>query len=136
MAIFDSLGKYRNTGLLILRVGLGIMMIVHGFPKLSGGEELWIKVGSNMKLIGLDFFLLGWGLMAALTETLGGLFLILGLFFRPVNLLLLFTMIIASLVHLLDPEQGVKEAAEAIELGIVFFSLLFIGPGKYSLDKK
>ncbi|RZK44024.1 MAG: DoxX family protein [Pedobacter sp.] len=136
MAIFDSLGKYRNTGLLILRVGLGIMMIVHGFPKLSGGEELWIKVGSNMKLIGLDFFPLGWGLMAALTETLGGLFLILGLFFRPVNLLLLFTMIIASLVHLLDPEQGVKEAAEAIELGIVFFSLLFIGPGKYSLDKK
>ncbi|RZJ63310.1 MAG: DoxX family protein, partial [Pedobacter sp.] len=32
MAIFDSLGKYRNTGLLILRVGLGIMMMTHGFP--------------------------------------------------------------------------------------------------------
>ncbi|RZK26274.1 MAG: DoxX family protein, partial [Flavobacterium sp.] len=27
-------------------------------------------------------------------------------------------------------------ASHAIELGIVFFSLIFIGPGKYSVDKK
>ena len=45
-------------------------------------------------------------------------------------------MIIASLVHLLDPKQGINEASHAIELGIVFLSLIFIGPGKYSIDKK
>ncbi|HAE66424.1 MAG TPA: DoxX family protein, partial [Sphingobacterium sp.] len=35
MAIWNSLGKYRDTGLLILRVGLGVMMIMHGLPKLQ-----------------------------------------------------------------------------------------------------
>ena len=136
MAIFESLGKYRNTGLLVLRIGLGIMMMVHGFPKLSGGVETWTKIGGSMQLVGLDFFPVGWGFMAAATEAVGGMFLVLGLFFRPVNILLLFTMIIASLVHLLDPKQGINEASHAIELGIVFLSLIFIGPGKYSIDKK
>ena len=136
MAIFESLSKYRNTGLLLMRIGLGIMMMMHGFPKLSGGVEMWTQIGGSMKMIGIDFFPLGWGFMAAATESIGGLFLLLGLFFRPVNILLLFTMIIASLVHLLDPKQDIMEASHAIELGVVFLGLVFLGPGKYSIDKK
>ncbi|MBC7616524.1 MAG: DoxX family protein [Pedobacter sp.] len=136
MAIFESLSKYRNTGLLIMRIGLGIMMMMHGFPKLSGGLEMWIKIGGSMKVIGIDFFPIGWGFMAAATESIGGLFLLLGLFFRPVNILLLFTMIVASLVHLIDLKQDIMEASHAIELGVVFLGLVFIGPGKYSIDKK
>ena len=136
MAIFESLGKYRNTGLLIIRVGLGVMMMAHGFPKLAGGPDMWTKIGGNMSVVGIDFFPLGWGFMAAATESIGGLFLLLGLFFRPAALLLLFTMIIASLVHLSDPKQGFMDASHAIELGIVFLGLVFIGPGKYSIDKK
>ncbi|RYG18937.1 MAG: DoxX family protein [Chitinophagaceae bacterium] len=136
MAIFESLGKYRNTGLLIIRIGLGVMMMMHGFPKLAGGVETWIKIGGTMKLIGIDFFPLGWGFMAAATESIGGLFLLLGLFFRPVNILLIVTMIMASLVHLSDPKQGIMDASHAIELGVVFLGLLFLGPGKYSIDKK
>lgn len=136
MAIFESLGKYRNAGLLIIRIGLGVMMMMHGFPKLSGGVETWIKIGGTMNLIGIDFFPVAWGFMAAVTETIGGLFLLLGLFFRPVNLLLIFTMIMASLVHLMDPEQSIMDASSAIELGVVFLGLLFLGPGKYSIDKK
>ena len=136
MAIFESLSKYRNTGLLLMRIGLGIMMMMHGFPKLSGGLEMWIKIGGSMKVIGIDFFPIGWGFMAAATESIGGMFLLLGLFFRPVNILLLFTMVMASLVHLLDPKQDIMEASHAIELGFVFLGLVFIGPGKYSIDKK
>lgn len=136
MAIFESLGKYRNTGLLILRVGIGTMMIIHGFPKLAGGTAMWAGVGKSMGLIGINFFPIFWGFMAAATEAVGGLFLILGLLFRPANILLVFTMIIASLVHFATPKQGLNEASHAIELAIVFFSLIFIGPGKYSMDRK
>jgi putative oxidoreductase len=136
MAVFESLGKYRNTGLLIIRVGLGMMMMVHGFPKLSGGTEMWAQIGGSMKTVGVDFFPMGWGFMAAATEAVGGLFLLLGLFFRPAAILLLFTMIIASIVHLSDPKQGIMDASHAIELGVVFLGLVFIGPGKYSIDKK
>ncbi len=135
MAIFDTLGKYRNTGLLILRVGLGAMMMVHGLPKIMGGPEMWTGLGGSIKVIGINFLPTFWGLMAALAEGMGGFLLLLGLFFRPVNMLLAFTMLIAALVHF-GKGEGIMGASHAIEVGIVFFSLIFIGPGKYSVDKK
>lgn len=135
MAIFDNLGKYRNTGLLILRVGLGAMMMFHGLPKIMGGPDKWAALGGSMKVIGIDFVPAFWGFMAAIAEGMGGFLLLLGLFFRPVNMLLAFTMLIAALVHF-GKGEGVMGAAHAMEVGIVFFSLIFIGPGKYSVDKK
>ena len=135
MAIFESLGKYRNTGLLLLRVGLGVMMMTHGLPKIMGGPEGWTGLGGSMKVVGIDFLPTFWGFMAAITEGLGGFLLILGLFFRPVNILLVVNMIIAALVHF-NKGDGLMGAGHAIDLAIVFFSLIFIGPGKYSIDKK
>lgn len=135
MAILDNLGKYRNTGLLLLRIGVGIMFIIHGFPKLAGGPQGWEGLGGSMKVIGIDFLPVFWGFMAAVTETFGGFLLIVGLFYRPACILLVFTMIIAALVHF-GKGDGLQGASHAIELGIVFFSLIFIGPGKYSVDKK
>ena len=135
MAILDNLGKYRNTGLLLLRIGIGIMFIIHGFPKLAGGPQGWEGLGGSMKVIGIDFLPVFWGFMAAVTETFGGFLLIVGLFYRPACILLVFTMIIASLVHFVKGD-GLQGASHAIELAIVFFSLIFIGPGKYSVDKK
>jgi len=135
MAILDNLGKYRNTGLLLLRIGIGILFIIHGFPKLAGGPSGWTGLGGSMKVIGIDFLPIFWGFMAAATETFGGFLLIVGLFFRPACILLVFTMIIASLVHFAKGD-GLQGASHAIEMGIVFFSLIFIGPGKYSVDKK
>jgi len=135
MAIFDSLSKYRNTGLLILRIGLGIMFIIHGFPKIAGGPDGWAGIGGSMKVVGINFLPTFWGFMAAATETFGGFLLIVGLFFRPACILLVITMIIASLVHF-GKGDGLQGASHAVELAIVFFSLIFIGPGKYSADKK
>ncbi len=41
--------KNKDLGLLILRIGVGLsMMIFHGFGKLKGGPELWEKIGGNM----------------------------------------------------------------------------------------
>jgi putative oxidoreductase len=119
----------------MLRIGVGVMFMVHGFPKLAGGLATWEKLGGNMQLIGVDFLPILWGFMDAAAEGIGGLLLILGLFFRPVNMMLVFTMIIAALVHF-NKGEGIGGASHAIELGIVFFSLIFIGPGKYSIDKK
>lgn len=135
MAILDSLGKYRNTGLLILRIGFGILFIVHGFPKLAGGPNGWTALGGSMKVVGIDFLPVFWGFMAAISETFGGFLLIVGLFFRPACLLLVCTLLIATLVHF-SRGDGLKGASHAMEMTIVFFSLILIGPGKYSVDKK
>ena len=37
--IFRFLDKYRDIGLLILRVGIGIMFMIHGLPKLTAGPK-------------------------------------------------------------------------------------------------
>lgn len=134
MALLSSLGKYKNTGLLIIRIGLGIMFIYHGYPKLLGGPEQWAGIGSAMKNIGITFFPVIWGFMAAITETFGGFLLIIGFAFRPACLVLAFTMLIASLNHL-NSGDGLMVASHAIEMGIVFLGLTFLGPGKYSADK-
>ncbi len=135
MAILEVLGRYRNTGLLLLRVGLGVMFITHGFPKLAGGPDGWHKLGGTMQVVGIHFAPTFWGFMAAVAETFGGFLLIVGLFFRPACLLILTTMLIATTMHLTKGD-GLGIASHPIEMAIVFFCLLFIGPGKYSVDKK
>ena len=72
------LGAYRNVGLLIIRVGLGVSFVLHGYPKLAGGPELWGKLGGAMGTLGIDFVPTLWGLVAALTEFGGGILVIFG----------------------------------------------------------
>ncbi len=135
MAIFSNLGKYRDTGLLFLRLGVGILFMLYGYPKLLGGPSMWAGIGSSMKHVGITFAPEFWGLLAALVETFGGFLLILGLAFRPVSFLLAFTMVIAALHHY-KAGDGLSGYSHALEAGIVFLALVLIGPGKYSVDGK
>lgn len=135
MAIFASLGKYRNTGLLIVRLGLGIMFMLHGYPKLIGGPEKWEVIGSSMKYLGITAVPAAWGVIAAITETFGGFLILIGLAFRPVCLILTCTMIVAANMHL-HTSDSYMSASQAIEAGFVFLGLALIGPGRYSVDKK
>jgi putative oxidoreductase len=73
MAYLSKFNNYKNTGLLITRVGLGAMFIFHGYPKLMGGPEGWAGLGASTKFIGITFAPVFWGFTAALVETLGGL---------------------------------------------------------------
>lgn len=135
MALFDGLGNYRNFGLLIMRVGLGVMFIYHGYPMLGGGPKEWYEVGTSARYVGIHFWPTVWGLLCAATETFGGFLLIIGLAFRPVCLLLLITLIVAAAMHF-GKGEGLDGAAHAIEDAVVFAGLLFVGPGRNSIDKK
>jgi putative oxidoreductase len=44
-------------------------------------------------------------------------------------------MFVASMMHL-NQGHGLKEAAHAVELAIVFLGLLFIGPGSIRFSSK
>lgn len=134
MAIFGKLSRYQDFGLLLLRVGVGAMMIWHGFPKLKGGPELWEKIGGAMANYGLHDFPRFWGFMAGFTESVGGLLFILGFLFRPACAFLVFMMITAAMQSY--GSGGMKMASHAIELGIVFLSMFIIGPGRFSIDKR
>ena len=133
--VLTFLNKHRHIGLLILRIGLGLMFVFHGAPKLFGGAEKWGQIGMAMSSLGIGFMPAFWGFMAAISEFFGGICLILGIVFRPACILLTITMLVAAMSHL-GRGEGLSGASHAIEAGIVFLSLILIGAGKYSLDEK
>ena len=122
-------------GLLFLRLGIGLMFtVVHGGPKLFGGPEVWGKIGMAMGHLGIGAVPEVWGFLAAASEFFGGICLMLGLFVRPASVFLAVTMGVAATMHLTQGD-GLKVASHAIELGIVFISLVCIGSGRYGLDR-
>lgn len=110
------------------------MFILHGYPKIMGGAQVWNGLGQAMAVLGITFSPGFWGFMAAFSELVGGIALVLGLFIRPFCALLTITMVVAAGMHLAKGD-GIMGASHAIELAIVFVSLIFLGPGKYSLGE-
>ncbi|MBC5775141.1 DoxX family protein [Pontibacter sp. KCTC 32443] len=134
MALLRSRYKYKDLGLLILRIGIGLMFVIHGWPKLTGGPEKWEQIGKTMEMMGIDFAPVFWGFMAGFAEVVGGFLIMFGFFFRIACALLVITMLVATARHMSEGD-GFGGYSHSLEAAILFFSLLFIGPGKYSLDK-
>jgi putative oxidoreductase len=127
------LGAYKSGGLLLARLGIGLSFVLHGYPKMFGGPEYWERLGAAMGAVGIDFLPTFWGFMAAFAEFGGGILMMLGFYFRPAMLLMATTMGVAMRMHLAKGD-GFNDYSHAMELGIVFLCLLFVGPGKLSID--
>ena len=132
--ILTSLTKYRDLGLLLLRVALGILFVyVHGWPNLAGGHLRWQEIGHDMHYVHINFAPVIWGFIAAFSESIGGALFVIGFLFRPSCILLALTMAVVSIMEF--KMHGLASASHAMELTIIFLSMIFIGPGKYSADK-
>jgi putative oxidoreductase len=126
-----------DLGLLILRIGIGLLFILHGLPKLAGGPEAWEGLAQN----GLPFLPAGtvsivFGLAAAIAEFGGGLLLILGRYHRIACAALAATMAVAFSTKLGDVTGLMDFAYKAgwpLELFIVFVALFFTGPGRHRI---
>ena len=123
-----------DIALLILRVGVGFMFILHGYPKIMGGMEKWAGLGSyGMGSIGIHIFPAFWGFMAAFSEFVGGIMILLGLYIRYFSILLFITMLVAVCSHIAGGD-GIMGASHALESAIVFLCLFFSGAGNYSIS--
>jgi len=130
-----------DVGILILRVGIGLLFIMHGWPKLIGGPEGWAGLGGSMSVLGINFAPAFWGFMAAIAEFFGGILLIIGLFVQPASFFMFFTMFVATIVKMQSDEPlgflgAIKQASHPLALAIVFLALMFIGAGSYALSAK
>jgi putative oxidoreductase len=133
--IWTSLGKFRDLGLLLLRAFFGLYMAFgHGLGKITGGPERWAGLGGTMEIFGLGFAPTFWGFMAAFAEFICALLVVVGFATRPAALLLVLNMSVAATAHITGAIDGGPEMA--LLYGAVFLSLLFVGPGKYSVDEQ
>lgn len=136
----DIFATLSDWGLLILRVALGIIFIVHGWPKLNPNSPMKGPAGVTGFLTQLRFpapALFAWILI--LVETLGGVLLILGPFTRLIALGLAIDMLVAiqlvkrgmAKAPFMDPKGGGWEFEFALLAAAV--ALLFTGPGAIAL---
>ena len=127
----NTLSKYSDEGLLVFRLGFGLVFLFfHGWDKLVGGPEVWANIGGALDHVGIGFAHTFFGFLAAFAESVGGLMIAAGLFYRPFCLLLAGTMLVASLNHIL----GEGSPAHALKNLFVLAGLMPMGPGRYSAD--
>ncbi|WP_212001130.1 DoxX family protein [Chitinophaga sp. HK235] len=118
----------KQIAFLVLRIGLGILFVIFGIQKLQGGTATWEFLGGTLKTIGISKWPAFWGLLATLSELLGGIALITGFFIRPAAVALLGTMIVATLFKVASGAPF-AEVSYPLAMGIVFISFI-IGGGK------
>jgi putative oxidoreductase len=127
------LAKYREAGLLLIRISIGLLFILYTAPALIGGPKAWGHFGTGASHFGLHSHLQVWGFLGALLGCLGGILMIFGLFFR-IGVLLVLVLAIGHAIAVYEG-TGFRAALPSIEMCFVLAGVLFIGPGKYSVDK-
>jgi putative oxidoreductase len=123
----------KDIGYLILRLGLGGLVARHGWPMLTGGTAKWEELGAMASAVGITFWPVVWGFIAAFAEVVGGACVAVGFLFRPACLLLTATMI-GALVFKLQDASSFGYWIEYAELATAFFAMLLMGPGRFSLS--
>ena len=126
LSIKYSAGAFSAT-MLLLRLGIGFLMMSHGYDKLLHFSSIH-NTFINFMGIGSTFSLT----LAIFAEFFCSLFLVLGLFTRLSAIPLIITMCVALFkVH--HGEVFGKGEIDALYLSS-FVVLLFLGPGRVSVD--
>ncbi len=125
--------KYPSIAPLFLRIGLGMVFIVHGYMKLFGGIEGTTGFFSSLSIPLPGFF----AVVVAVVEFFGGLAILLGAFTQIVSILAFINMLFAFiLVHGKNGFQVSNGGFEfVLALGLMALSLIFSGAGTISLDR-
>lgn len=132
-AVGPRSARSSNFGLLLLRVGIGLVFVRLGYNKLNGGEALWAQLGAMMGNLGIHFWPTFWGLCAGIIEFVGGILLVLGLFVRQWVVFMAFVMLVAAIYHAKHGDPWTV-LSYPLAMLFVFLALLFLGSGLYSLD--
>lgn len=125
-----------NTGLLVLRLVLGLLLVGHGSQKLFG-----VFGGPGLAGTGGFFHSLGFrpgkpmAIVAGTSEVGAGALLALGLFTPLASAVVIGTLVVAGSVHW---TKGLWAQNGGYELSLIYITaaaaLAFTGPGGYSLD--
>ena len=134
--VYERLGAFGEP---LIRVAAGLLLMPHGAQKLFGlfGGGGISGTAGFLTQIGIEPALPA-AILLALTEFLGGLFLVLGLLTRPAALAVTVAMAIATFhVHLGNGFFWNNGGYEyPLFLGLVALGFVLRGGGRYSIDAR
>ncbi|HXJ93721.1 MAG TPA: DoxX family protein [Terriglobia bacterium] len=126
MRFLDSL---RPLALLLLRCGLALVFIYHGYPKLFGDTATFVTAFAGLGIPWYFVYIVG------TVETFGGLMLALGVGTRLAAPLLLIDMCAAMWKYNFNEGiYAVREYELPLVLGLAALLLATMGAGSLSLD--
>ena len=131
---FNSQERKINFGLLVMRVGLAVILLIHSMPGLVGGAAYWKRVGTGLSFINVGFPPEVIGLVIMLLESLGALSLLFGYLFKTFSIVL---AVIYCLYFFNYYTIGYRTLMlYSLSLASVFIGFLNTGPGRYSIAVK
>jgi putative oxidoreductase len=128
----DHRDRFQDAGKLVLRLTVGLLVLLHGIPKLMSGAA---GIVGLLEKSGLPGFV-GYGVLIG--EVLAPLLLIAGVWTRIAALVIAVNMVVAvALVHPGQLFALTEQGGWALELqGLYFFSAIavaLLGAGRYSV---
>ncbi|MEP6681702.1 MAG: DoxX family protein [Parafilimonas sp.] len=127
LSIRYSAGAF-NFSMLMLRVVFGLLILIkHGYDKVIEFPTLHTQF-YNFLGLGSQFSLI----LAIFAEVLCAFFIVLGLFTRLAAIPLIITMLIA--IFGFNAGKPLVDSEVAILYLTAFVTILFCGPGKFSID--
>ena len=128
--MFELLGIHVSLAALILRLMIGVVFIIHGYPKFSATQRK--QGGDWMKSMGMPA---GFILLGAVVEFFGGIAILLGILTQVIAVLFAVWMLSTTW---LSKVKMKKKFASGYEIDVVLLlaslALAAIGPGALSID--
>ena len=120
-----------DTGKLVLRLALGILILLHGISKISNG------IGSIIGMVTANGLHAGFAYGVYIGEVVAPVLVIIGALTRPAALIIAINMVVAiALAHTGQLASLGKSGGWALELqGMFLFgaiALVFLGAGRFS----
>jgi putative oxidoreductase len=133
--IFEGLAEFGEWGLLALRVAVGVIFIVHGLPKITGGRGMAAAMGGGeAKPIMIGMFT-----TQGIVEAGGGVLMILGVLTQLVALAFAIIMIGAIILKITQWKTGFyAQQTTGWEFDLVLLAanilLFLVGPGEIAIQ--
>lgn len=129
--MLGRLARAKDLAPLLIRIPLGAVMVYHGHGKVFGDMSGFAEGVADLGVPAMAAVPLAWA--AALSEFLGGIFVLLGLLTRWASLLIAITMAVA--VFRVHWHQGFPKYEFPLVLMGAALALVFWGGGWLSFDR-
>lgn len=130
---FASLSRYRDVGVLFLRLAFGFQLVKVSYLNALFPAENLPQFVAYLNALGFPFPTIG-AYLAAYTEFFGGILLLLGLWTRWAAIFLMINFSVAFGMAHLALNDDYQNTFASINLLAVSAFLFLNGPGRFSID--